>query len=243
MPIPPAPPPRGWSLTPPATSASQPPPQAAYWLWRTLEPDFVNLGYSKLDTNMQMAANDTNTLWSVDQQTGRLTTAYGLDLQGSGIANVRSVLPVNGTWGIDERGNLTAATVTAKKLCLEEVCVEKEQLKSSSRTPGSSPSRRQPLCLRAPRTPAIPQPLNQRQPHRSRLLLMPPRRRRARRRMAPPPRHHPRHCRISRGLTRRSYEVQPRKMSSPGEMSSMATLDSSSIAIAEIHSSRERRYS
>ena len=36
---------------------------------------------------------------------------------------------MDGKWKIDENGNLAAETVTTKKLCLDDLCIDKEKLK------------------------------------------------------------------------------------------------------------------
>ena len=91
---------------------------------------FVNLGYAHLDGGLAAVAEDANSLWTVDQKSGRLSTTFGLDLGGQDIANVRAILSASGAWSIDENGNLTTESVTTKKLCLEDVCVTKDQLKT-----------------------------------------------------------------------------------------------------------------
>ena len=97
---------------------------------------FVNLGYSKLDDSISSLASNqlsvTNNAWSIDQQSGKVNVGfYGdVNLNNNSILNVVNLVGKDGKWRIDESGNLTAETVTAKKLCLEDVCIEKEQLKT-----------------------------------------------------------------------------------------------------------------
>lgn len=76
---------------------------------------FVNLGWSKLDSGIASLTASSSS-WSVDQTTGRISTMYGLDLKGSDIVNVRSILSQNGTWSIDENGVLVAQKVKTKYL-------------------------------------------------------------------------------------------------------------------------------
>ena len=99
---------------------------------------FVNLGYSKLDDGLAEiaevglpAGNPISNGWSVDQTSGKVTVGfYGdVNLNGNSIINVSKILGMDGKWKIDEEGNLVAETVTTKKLCLEDVCVTKEELK------------------------------------------------------------------------------------------------------------------
>ena len=97
---------------------------------------FVNLGYSKLDDSISSLASNqlsvTNNAWSIDQQSGKVNVNFfgDLNLNSNAILNASKILGTDGKWRIDESGNLTAETVTAKKLCLEDVCIEKEQLKT-----------------------------------------------------------------------------------------------------------------
>lgn len=85
--------------------------------------------------------------WIIDQQTGRLITTYGpcpvyqprpidfvaegdsrgcitgLDLGGNSIQNVSAIIGQN--WKIDGHGK-----ITAKELCLDDVCIARDQLKA-----------------------------------------------------------------------------------------------------------------
>ena len=89
---------------------------------------FVNLGYSKLDsviTNLETASpsgDAVSKFWSVDQTTGKVTASFtaGLDLKGNSLENVSKILSSNGSWSIDENGNLVANKITAKEIEIKE---------------------------------------------------------------------------------------------------------------------------
>jgi hypothetical protein len=74
---------------------------------------FIENGYQKVDMNGKSATT-----------TGMLTTG-NVDLNANGIAiyNIKSLASANGTWSIDENGR-----ITARVLCLEDVCIDKTQL-------------------------------------------------------------------------------------------------------------------
>jgi hypothetical protein len=91
-------------------------------------------------------ASNATAAWSVDQSSGKvnvnffgsitLATGGTLNLNGNDIINVSKIIGMNGKWKIDESGNLVAETITAKKLCLEEVCITKEELKTLLQSAG-----------------------------------------------------------------------------------------------------------
>ncbi|OGF91180.1 hypothetical protein A3H65_03210 [Candidatus Giovannonibacteria bacterium RIFCSPLOWO2_02_FULL_45_14] len=93
---------------------------------------FVNVGTgSHLDiTNYTyfMDRGTTTPFWAIDQQTGEIKTGHFTDFRDADIANVRSIISSSGNWSIDENGKLTADEVHAKKLCLEDVCITKDEL-------------------------------------------------------------------------------------------------------------------
>lgn len=58
--------------------------------------------------------------WSINLNTGRLTTAYSLDLGGNSIQNVSAILSASGKWRIDENGNIVAKKLTAEQVELKD---------------------------------------------------------------------------------------------------------------------------
>ena len=114
---------------------------------------FVNLGYSKLDASIQggeivepsavalrakLDGEGESAFWGIDQTSGRIKFISPLDLNDFDIVNVRAILGSGGKWSIDFSGRLTAEEVYTKKLCLEEVCVTKEELKKLLDLAGSA---------------------------------------------------------------------------------------------------------
>ncbi|MEK7201378.1 MAG: hypothetical protein AAB737_01960, partial [Patescibacteria group bacterium] len=130
----------------------EPPPQAPPEV-RPLKTGkiliFVNLGYSKLDDSVPSLASNTNeaklgtptNAFSVDQQSGKVNVSFygSINLNGNYILDVGKITGYLGKWSVDEGGNITAETVTTKKLCLEEVCIEKSQLKTLLQNAGLFP--------------------------------------------------------------------------------------------------------
>ena len=52
-----------------------------------------------------------------DAETGKLlTSGETLDMDNNDITNIRSILSANGSWNIDENGNLKVATIEAQKV-------------------------------------------------------------------------------------------------------------------------------
>ena len=84
----------------------------------------VNLGYSKLDDaisgSLTSAGRETSltNVWSIDQQTGKVTASFtaGLNLKGNSLENVSKILSSNGSWSIDENGNLVVKKVSTEEL-------------------------------------------------------------------------------------------------------------------------------
>ena len=91
---------------------------------------FVNLGWSNLDPQIFTFASSTQSIGGIDMSSGRIKANYVLDMDDHDIVNVRSILSAAGTWSIDENGKLTVDEIHAKKLCLEDICVTKEELKN-----------------------------------------------------------------------------------------------------------------
>ncbi|MBI3274095.1 MAG: hypothetical protein HYZ69_03035, partial [Candidatus Colwellbacteria bacterium] len=84
---------------------------------------FVNLGYSKLDDNLQgltSAGGETLTTnaFFIDQTTGKLTASFtaGLDLKDNSLENVSKILSSNGSWSIDENGKLAVKEIKTDAL-------------------------------------------------------------------------------------------------------------------------------
>jgi hypothetical protein len=76
------------------------------------------------------------------------------DMKGKALANVFAILSSYGTWSIDESGNLIVKKVTAQELCLEDVCIKKEQLKKLLDLLGNNPE-----LLNAEATPEVGPPV------------------------------------------------------------------------------------
>ncbi len=127
---------------------------------------FVNLGYAKLDDSVsQLATNNLETefpsgnsvspatnAFSVDQQSGKVSVNFfgDLNLNGNSILNVSKILGMWGKWSIDENGNIVANKVTAKevvteKLCVDDICVTRDQFKAIFGSSSNEPS--EPVAL------------------------------------------------------------------------------------------------
>ncbi|MDP3785407.1 MAG: NYN domain-containing protein, partial [bacterium] len=74
---------------------------------------FVNLGYSKLDSEI---AGGNASGWIVDQASGRIKTSYTLDMDNKDIVNARRILSASGLWSIDENGKLIVQEIQTQKL-------------------------------------------------------------------------------------------------------------------------------
>jgi hypothetical protein len=83
----------------------------------------VSLGYENVDTTGRYATT-----------TAMLTTG-NLDLNANGVAiiNIKSLASASGAWSIDADGR-----ITAKVLCLEDVCIDKTQLTNILNSTGQS---------------------------------------------------------------------------------------------------------
>jgi hypothetical protein len=106
---------------------------------------FVNLGYSRLDSEIATAANGdlamTNA-WSIDQSSGKVNVNFfgDLNLNGNSIFNVSKIIGMDGKWKIDEDGTLTAVrvitdeliakNVKTETLCIGATCITEEELKT-----------------------------------------------------------------------------------------------------------------
>ncbi|KKQ82012.1 MAG: hypothetical protein UT05_C0006G0060, partial [Parcubacteria group bacterium GW2011_GWF2_38_76] len=76
---------------------------------------------------------NTNSIWTTDETTGaiKLAISQSLDLNNQDMKNVRSILSSSGKWSIDnENGTITVEEVNSKKLCLNDQCLDREELKS-----------------------------------------------------------------------------------------------------------------
>ena len=62
------------------------------------------------------------------------------DMQGKTLAYVQGILSSSGNWSIDEEGNLVVKKVTAQELCLDGVCIKKQQLEAILKLIGDNPS-------------------------------------------------------------------------------------------------------
>ena len=100
---------------------------------------FINLGWSNLDGNL-FSFMDASSSPMVEMGSGRIKANYVLDMDDQDIINVRSILSSSGTWSIDENGKLTVDEIHAKKLCLEDICVTKEELKNLLDNAGQAPA-------------------------------------------------------------------------------------------------------
>jgi hypothetical protein len=83
----------------------------------------VESGLEKLDVEGKNATT-----------TGMLTTG-NIDLNANGVAitNIKSLASASGTWSIDENGR-----ITAKILCLEDVCIDKSTLTNMLQVAGQA---------------------------------------------------------------------------------------------------------
>ena len=86
---------------------------------------YIENGYQKLDTAGKYATT-----------TAFLTTG-NVDLNANGVAiyNIKSLASASGAWSIDENGR-----IVAKVLCLEDVCINKDQLTQILNSTGQSSS-------------------------------------------------------------------------------------------------------
>lgn len=62
-----------------------------------------------------LAGGSTSLNWSIDPQTGRLTTNLGLDLGGNSIQNVSAIMSASGNWRIDESGKLVVKSIRSEE--------------------------------------------------------------------------------------------------------------------------------
>ncbi|MBI4276654.1 hypothetical protein HY629_02320 [Candidatus Uhrbacteria bacterium] len=88
---------------------------------------FVNLGYQRISLSCNPDESQDLNDETLNQVQGceKLTYKQDIDMAGFSLLGVKEIASISGNWSISEDG-----TITAKQLCLEEVCVTKEQLKS-----------------------------------------------------------------------------------------------------------------
>ncbi len=87
---------------------------------------FVNLGYQKVEVTQ----NAQGQLVAID---------HDLDLGGHSMINVKSIASANGKWSIDENGLLIVEKIQTKELCIEDICVNKDQLRTLLQNNGLMP--------------------------------------------------------------------------------------------------------
>ena len=96
--------------------------------------------------------------WWINQTTGELTSnAMPLNVQGANINNVNAIVGQN--WKIDGQGR-----ITAKELCLEDICVNRDQLKDlleKNQISGSSAQPAPPPAPELPPPPPAPEPVSE----------------------------------------------------------------------------------
>jgi len=73
---------------------------------------FVNLGYQKIDV-------------ALNEDDNSIVYEKNINMSGMAINNVKTITSISGNWSISEDG-----TIFAKQLCLEDVCINKDQLKT-----------------------------------------------------------------------------------------------------------------
>jgi hypothetical protein len=101
---------------------------------------FVNLGYAKIDMEVSKLAqsitsNDSQP-FIIDQNSGRITTSYTLNMAGRDIINVRNILGQGGVWSIDESGTLRVRRIEAESIRVQELEVGKG-ITTKDRTTGA----------------------------------------------------------------------------------------------------------
>jgi len=91
----------------------------AYVATGTIEM-FINLGYAKLDTAISGGSVASSTF--ADPQTGELLTlGESLDMDNNDIVNIRGILSANGSWSIDENGNLKVVSIEAERIKTQQL--------------------------------------------------------------------------------------------------------------------------
>ncbi len=100
---------------------------------------FANVGgsskYSSISENI--AEENTANPWMINTDQGETAYIgqYSLNLNNKEIKNIKALASASGAWGIDELGKITAKQievdqVKTKKLCIDDLCITKDQLKS-----------------------------------------------------------------------------------------------------------------
>ena len=117
---------------------------------------FMNLGYSHIDPAIAdgtiLDGTGESSFWSVEEGSGRIKfISQGIDLNDQDIVSVRAITGSAGKWSIDGNGRLVvgeveANKVTTKTLCIDDVCIEKDTLRSLLEKSGviSSPQQENP---------------------------------------------------------------------------------------------------
>ncbi|KKQ81415.1 MAG: hypothetical protein UT05_C0017G0010, partial [Parcubacteria group bacterium GW2011_GWF2_38_76] len=97
-----------------------------------------NLSWNRLDTSISGGTltfgspTPKSEIWTTDETTGaiKLAISQSLDLNNQDLKNVRSILSASGKLIINEDGTIVVDTVNSKKLCLNDQCLDREELKS-----------------------------------------------------------------------------------------------------------------
>ena len=87
---------------------------------------FINIEWNHLDTQFAGGNATSSDFWLIDQQSGRLATAFDLDLGGHSIENIKSIASASGNWSLDENGyfvvkDIDAGSITTDALTVGEV--------------------------------------------------------------------------------------------------------------------------
>jgi len=82
---------------------------------------FVQLGWNHLDA--QFASASSTEPWVIDFDTGRVKTAYVLDMGGKSVENIKAISSASGKWSIDEDGNMIVKSIEADSVKTKELRV------------------------------------------------------------------------------------------------------------------------
>ncbi|HEY4515440.1 MAG TPA: tail fiber domain-containing protein, partial [Candidatus Paceibacterota bacterium] len=100
---------------------------------------------TKLDTAISGGEIKVGSSFWMTDEMGRIEAPGDVNFAGHKLVNVGSIESLSGKWSIDESGRLTA-----KELCLEDVCVGKTELKALLDNAGISPTQTPPLPTDTP---------------------------------------------------------------------------------------------